>query len=77
MALHGPPAENGVLQKYLDKLNIEYSACNSEVSEVTFNKYECNKKLKKLGFLCSKSILINNKNINTENIIENISYLFL
>ena len=76
MALHGPPAENGVLQKYLDKLNIEYSACNSEVSEVTFNKYECNKKLKKLGFLCSKSILINNKNINTENIIEKIPLPF-
>ena len=37
-----------VLQKYLDKLNIEYSTCNNSVWS-NFNKHECNK-LKKLGF---------------------------
>lgn len=56
MALHGPPAENGLLQSYFDDLNIPYSSCNGEVSALTFNKIECNKKLVKLGFRCPKSL---------------------
>ena len=56
MALHGPPAENGQIQPYFDDLKIKYSSCNSEVSALTFNKIECNKKLTKLGFNCAKSL---------------------
>tara|TARA_B110000967_G_scaffold165139_1_gene172719 strand:- start:1682 stop:2644 length:963 start_codon:yes stop_codon:yes gene_type:complete len=55
MALHGSPAENGLIQPYFDKLNIPYTSCNAEVSALTFNKYECNKKLKELGFNCANS----------------------
>jgi len=55
MALHGSPAENGLIQPYFDKLNIPYTSCNAEVSALTFNKYECNKRLKKLGFSCANS----------------------
>ena len=57
MALHGSPAENGLIQPYFDKLNIPYTSCNAKVSELTFNKYECNKKLKKIGFRCAASFL--------------------
>ena len=57
MALHGPPAENGKIQPYFDKLKIPYSSCSSEVSSLTFNKYQCNKKLIKYGFKCAKSFL--------------------
>ena len=56
MALHGPPAENGKIQPYFDDLKIKYSSCNSEVSALTFNKIECNKKLTELGFNCAKSL---------------------
>ena len=56
MALHGPPAENGKIQTYFDDLKIKYSSCNSEVSALTFNKIECNKKLTELGFNCAKSL---------------------
>jgi len=56
MALHGPPAENGQIQPYFDDLKIKYSSCNSEVSALTFNKIECNKKLTELGFNCAKSL---------------------
>ena len=55
MALHGSPAENGLIQPYFDKLNIPYTSCNAEVSALTFNKYECNKRLKELGFSCANS----------------------
>ena len=50
MALHGPPAENGIIQPYFDNLNIPYSSCNSATSSLTFDKYKCNNKLKELDF---------------------------
>ena len=67
IALHGSPAENGLIQPYFDKLNIPYTSCNAKVSALTFNKYECNKKLKELGFNCAASYLY----INGDDIIEN------
>ena len=56
MSLHGPPAENGLIQPYFDNLNLPYSSCNAEVSALTFNKSECNKQLLKMGFNCAKSL---------------------
>ena len=57
MALHGSPAENGMIQPYFDALNISYTSCNAKVSALTFDKYKCNKQLKKLGFSCASSLL--------------------
>ena len=57
MALHGSPAENGLIQPYFDNLNIPYTSCSAEVSNLTFNKYDCNNKLKELGFSCATSFL--------------------
>jgi len=72
IALHGPPAENGLIQDYFDNLDLDYTSCNAKVSALTFDKFECNKKLHKLGFKCAKSIVIysdkkiaENKIINT------------
>ena len=66
MALHGSPAENGLIQPYFDHLNIPYTSCNAKVSALTFNKYECNKKLKELGFNCATSFLYKKENNNVE-----------
>ena len=57
MALHGSPAENGMIQPYFDNLNIAYTSCNATVSTLTFDKYRCNEQLKKLGFTCAASFL--------------------
>ena len=57
MALHGSPAENGLIQPYFDNLNIPYTSCSAKVSALTFNKYDCNNKLKLLGFSCASSFL--------------------
>ena len=56
IALHGPPAEDGSIQKHLDKIKLPYTCSGSNISLTTFNKYECNSVLKKLGFRCPKSI---------------------
>jgi len=73
MALHGSPAENGLIQPYFDNLNIPYTSCNAKVSALTFNKYECNKKLKELGFSCASSFLYKKgKNIIEQEIIDRV-----
>jgi len=73
MALHGSPAENGLIQPYFDNLNIPYTSCNSKVSALTFNKYECNKKLKELGFSCASSFLYEKgNNIVEQKIIDSV-----
>ena len=67
IALHGPPAENGLIQDYFDKIKLKYTSCNAKVSSLTFNKYECNKILLKLGFRCVSPIIIHQH----EEILEN------
>ena len=66
IALHGPPAENGMIQNYLEKINIPYTSCNAKVSHLTFDKFSCNNQLKNYGFNCAKSLLVN----DTEEILE-------
>ena len=73
MALHGSPAENGLIQPYFDNLNIPYTSCSAEVSNLTFNKYDCNNKLKELGFSCATSFLYKKgEEIKEEEIISNV-----
>jgi D-alanine-D-alanine ligase len=71
MALHGTPAENGLIQPYFDKLNIPYTSCNASVSALTFDKYLCNNKLSALGFNCAQSYIYEKGNkIDIEKIIK-------
>ena len=32
IALHGSPAEDGLIQDYFDKLNLPYTSCNAKIS---------------------------------------------
>ena len=61
IALHGPPAENGLIQNYFDSIKLPYTSCNAHVSSLTFNKFACNNMLKSLGFKCADSIIINSE----------------
>ncbi|MDR2520702.1 MAG: D-alanine--D-alanine ligase [Bacteroidales bacterium OttesenSCG-928-I14] len=58
ITIHGTPGEDGLLQGYLDMLNIPYSCCGLFASSLTFNKYYCNNFLKKIGIKTAKSIFI-------------------
>ena len=73
MALHGSPAENGLIQPYFDNLNIPYTSCNASVSALTFDKFKCNNKLTELGFNCAKSYIYEQGNtIDTDLIIKTV-----
>ena len=41
IALHGPPAENGLIQDYFDSIKLPYTCCNAKISALTFDKFEC------------------------------------
>ena len=73
IALHGPPAENGLIQNYFDNIKLPYTSCDAKVSALTFNKFECNNMLKQLGFQCAKSILIySDMKLSENDLIEKI-----
>ena len=74
MALHGPPAENGMIQLYFDKLNITYTGCEPQIASLTFNKYKCNSKLKELGFNCARSYLYTKNTKLKKNVIRELSF---
>ena len=58
--IHGTPGEDGLIQKYFDRINIPYTGPNSNNARITFNKNECIDFAKNLGISCAKSIFISN-----------------
>ncbi len=58
ITIHGTPGEDGVLQGYLQLLNIPHTTCDVMASSLTFNKYICNQFLKNFGFLVANSALV-------------------
>jgi D-alanine-D-alanine ligase len=73
IALHGSPAENGLIQDYFDNIKLPYNSCNAKVSALTFDKFECNNTLNRLGFRCANSIVIySNKKFSEITIIDKI-----
>lgn len=77
MALHGPPAENGLIQPYFDNLNIPYTSSEATVSSLTFDKYNCNTKLTELGFKCARAYLYHKgRTIDKQLIIDTVQLPF-
>jgi D-alanine-D-alanine ligase len=58
IAMHGPPGENGLLQKYLDGLGIPYSSSGPESLALTFNKHASKSLLREKGILTADSVLL-------------------
>lgn len=58
IGIHGTPGENGILQGYLNLVNIPHSTCDVFSSALSFNKHACNTYLKSLGYTVAKSILL-------------------
>lgn len=55
--LHGPPAEDGKIQGYLDMLGIPYTGCGVLTSAISFDKSACKLFLKLTGVAMANSIL--------------------
>jgi D-alanine-D-alanine ligase len=58
IAIHGTPGENGLLQGYLDMLQIPYTSCSSFCSALTFNKQATKLYLKEFNIRMARSLLI-------------------
>ncbi len=58
IGIHGTPGENGILQGYLQLLNIPHSTCGVLSSSLSFNKHACNSFLKSFNFNIAKSVLL-------------------
>lgn len=69
ITIHGTPGENGLLQGYLEMMGIPHSTCNTLASSMTFDKFTCNHYLKQFGITVSDSILLNNRNFSTKEIV--------
>lgn len=69
---HGSPGENGLMQGYLEMLDIPYSGCNAFVSAITFDKFSCKSYLKDVDFvLCAEDVFIRDGD-NMEGLAEKV-----
>ena len=58
IAVHGAPGENGILQTYLDALNIPYTSSSAKASELSFDKGKCNDFLRNNDIPCAESVIL-------------------
>tara|TARA_B100001175_G_scaffold91670_1_gene77449 strand:- start:2859 stop:3845 length:987 start_codon:yes stop_codon:yes gene_type:complete len=56
--IHGTPGEDGIIQKYFEKLQIPYTGPSSDVALLTFDKKKCTDFAKKNDIKTAKSELI-------------------
>ena len=73
IAIHGNPGENGVLQSYLDMIEMPYTGCGAYQSALTFNKRDTLSVLKEIDIPCATSFLLNRGDfINLDNILSKV-----
>ena len=58
ITIHGRPGENGIMQGYLELINMPYSTCDVLTSALTFDKFVLNRYLKSYGIRVPESILL-------------------
>lgn len=72
-AIHGTPGEDGLMQAYLQLLNIPQTSCDFYQAALTFNKRDLLSVLKPYGIKTALSYLLNQGDlINTEEIIKRV-----
>lgn len=73
ITIHGTPGENGLLQGYLDMMNIPHTTCDVLPSALTFDKFTCNTYLKSFGVAVADSFLLRKgRSYNVEDIQEKV-----
>ena len=73
--IHGEPGENGDLAKIIENNRIPQTACDMEVSKLTFNKNKYIEFVNNLGVPSSKQILIKKNDINyLDDLTKSIKY---
>lgn len=60
ITIHGTPGEDGLLQGYLDMMQIPYTTCSALVSALTFDKSICNSVVRDFGFVnVARNVIVN------------------
>ena len=71
ITIHGNPGENGMLQGYLDMMNIPYSTCSTLCEALTFDKYTCTNYLQGFGIVTTNPVMLTKgKTYDREAILE-------
>ncbi len=71
--IHGTPGENGLLQGYLEMLNVPYNTCSSFVSAITFDKHSCKRFLDNAGVKMAKDIYLHRgEDYSAEDIVDKL-----
>ena len=60
--IHGDPGENGKIQAYLEMINIPYVNSGPLASQLSFDKWYCNKFLEGFGYKVAKSVYLTSVN---------------
>jgi len=69
IAIHGTPGENGLLQGYLEMLDIPYTTGGVMNTAVTFNKYFCKELVRDTGVELAKGSIIHKGQVIDPSII--------
>ena len=73
IAIHGTPGENGLLQGYLDMMQIPYTSCSAFCSALTFNKQACKLFLKEYVIPMANDVVIRKgDNIDVKSLVMKI-----
>ncbi len=71
--IHGTPGEDGLLQAYLQLLNIPQTSCDFYTAAVTFNKRDCISILKAYNIPTAENFLINQGDeVDIDQIVERV-----
>ena len=72
-AIHGTPGEDGLMQAYLELLNIPQTSCDYYQAALTFNKRDMLSVLKPYGIKTATSFYLNlGDEINVKSILEKV-----
>ncbi|MCF8224147.1 MAG: D-alanine--D-alanine ligase [Bacteroidales bacterium] len=63
IAIHGTPGENGLLQGYLELMNIPFTGCSTYTSALTFNKNATKSFLRDFSVKMADSIMMDRSSI--------------
>lgn len=58
ITIHGVPGENGMLQGYLDMMDIPYSTCNMLCEAITFDKFTCTNYIQAFGIETTNPVML-------------------
>lgn len=71
--IHGNPGENGLMQAYLELLEIPHTGCSAMTSTLAFDKFACKTYLKEAGIIMAKDhFLRKGENYSPKDIVDKL-----